>query len=867
MIAPGTPAADAVRMTSVSKSFGGVRALKGVDFRVAHGEIHALLGENGAGKSTILKILNGVHVPDEGTIEVGGVRLTEHSPEAARRAGIGMIFQEMSLIPTMTVAQNIFLTREVHNRLGLIDSRTAERRAHALFREFGVDIEPKLRVSELSAGQQQLTEIVKATSQKTQVLILDEPTTALSGVEVDHLFDFLARLKAEGVAIIYVSHRMDEIFKIADKATILRDGQHVITAPLAKFTLQSMIEHIVGRRAGGFHGLAQPDATVGEPLVELRAVCGARKPQNVDLVIHRGEVVGVAGLLGSGRSSLARVLCGIDPLVGGEIRIRGKPVRIANPRDAISHGIALIPEDRRRQGFVAEHSVARNICLSVLGKISKYSWVLTGKARQLADEQIARLRVKTASRDSPVGTLSGGNAQKVVIAKWLAAEPEVLVLDEPTAGIDIGSKGEIVALIRDLAKQGKAILILSSELAELLAASDRIVVMSNGELVRDISRRELDATTADARDPSERLQLAERQLQLALQHRAQQWTKALSKGPNGETSELAANVKLSDEELAKIKAMKVKAAIVLHYGGNDWSRGQIDGLKAQFAAMGIEVITITDAGFKPEKQVADIETVLAQSPDIIVSIPTDPVATAAAYKAAVDKGVKLVFMDNVPAGLVAGKDYVSVVSADNYGNGVASAHLMAQALAGEGEIGLVFHAVDFFVTRQRHDAFKKTIAENYPEIKIVAEEGISGPDFPGDADKAASAMLTAHRSIKGIWAVWDVPAQGVISAARTAGRDDLVITTIDLGESVAIDMAHDGFVKGLGAQRPYDQGVTEALLAGYGVLGKEAPAFVALPALPVTKDNLLDAWQIVYRQPAPFDRHPAKLLGESHLDN
>jgi ribose transport system substrate-binding protein len=267
--------------------------------------------------------------------------------------------------------------------------------------------------------------------------------------------------------------------------------------------------------------------------------------------------------------------------------------------------------------------------------------------------------------------------------------------------------------------------------------------------------------------------------------------------------------------------------------------------------MGIEVIAVTDAGFKPEKQVSDIETVLAQKPNIIVSIPTDPVATAGAYKAAADAGVKLVFMDNVPQGLTVGKDYVSVVSADNYGNGVAAAHLMAKALGMKGDIGIVFHAADFFVTRQRYDAFKKTITEEYPDIKIVAEQGIGGPDFSGDAEKAASAMLTANPSIKGIWAVWDVPAEGVISAARTAGRDDLVITTIDLGENVAINIAADGFVKGLGAQRPYDQGVTEAKLAGYGLLGKEAPAYVALPALPVSKANLLDAWQAVYHKEAP----------------
>lgn len=320
----------------------------------------------------------------------------------------------------------------------------------------------------------------------------------------------------------------------------------------------------------------------------------------------------------------------------------------------------------------------------------------------------------------------------------------------------------------------------------------------------------------------------------------------LSKGPSGEDPSPASAVALTDEELAKIKGMNATAAIVMHYGGNDWSRAQINGLQTQFEAMGIKVIAVTDAGFKPEKQVADLETIMAQKPNIIVSIPTDPTATAAAYKAAAEAGVKLVFMDNVPAGFKAGTDYVSVVSADNYGNGVAAAHLMAKALGGEGEIGVVFHAADFFVTKQRYDAFKATIASDYPNIKIVAEQGIGGPDFSGDAEKAASAILTSNPNVKGIWAVWDVPAEGVIAAARNAGRDDLVITTIDLGENVAISMAQNSFVKGLGAQRPYDAGVVEAKLAGYALLGKQAPGFVAMPALPVTRDNLLDAWKTVY---------------------
>ncbi|MBV9106571.1 MAG: substrate-binding domain-containing protein [Verrucomicrobia bacterium] len=328
--------------------------------------------------------------------------------------------------------------------------------------------------------------------------------------------------------------------------------------------------------------------------------------------------------------------------------------------------------------------------------------------------------------------------------------------------------------------------------------------------------------------------------------------KILSKGPNGEEPSPASSVSLSAEEVERIRGLKAKAAIVMHYSRNDWSEAQVAGLKSQFDKMGIEVIAVTDAGFLAERQVADIEAVLNKHPQIIVSIPTDPIITAPAYKKASQQGVKLVFMDNVPSGFEAGKDYVSVVSADNYGNGVASAHLMAKALQSKGQIGLVYYAADFFVTQQRYEAFKKTITESYPDIKIVAEQGIREPDFFTDADRAAYAMLTANQKLSGIWAVWDVPAEGVIAAARTAGNEHLAITTIDLGLNVAVEMAQSsGLVKGVGAQRPFDQGVTEALLAGYGLLGKPAPAYVALPALPVTRDNLLDAWKTVYHTEAP----------------
>jgi ribose transport system substrate-binding protein len=329
--------------------------------------------------------------------------------------------------------------------------------------------------------------------------------------------------------------------------------------------------------------------------------------------------------------------------------------------------------------------------------------------------------------------------------------------------------------------------------------------------------------------------------------------KVLSKGPHGETAAPATAAELSSDEISKVKAKGATAAIVMHYGGNDWANAQVAGLKSEFGKLGIKVVAVTDANFKPDKQVSDLETVLIKKPDIIVSIPTDPVATASAYKAAAKSGAKLVFMDNVPNGMTAGKDYVSVVSADNYGNGVTSAHLMAKALGGKGEIGLIHHEADFFVTKQRYDGFKSTIEKDYPDIKIVDDKGIAGPDFAGDAQNAANAMLTEHANLDGIWAVWDVPAEGVMAAARSAGRTDLKIATEDLGTNVAIGLAKNQLVIGLGAQRPFDQGVAEAQLGAGSLIGKKAPPYVALSALPVEHSNVLEAWKQVYHSDPPSE--------------
>jgi ribose transport system substrate-binding protein len=325
----------------------------------------------------------------------------------------------------------------------------------------------------------------------------------------------------------------------------------------------------------------------------------------------------------------------------------------------------------------------------------------------------------------------------------------------------------------------------------------------------------------------------------------------LSDGPHGEKPAPATAADLTPGEIAQVKAKHGTAAIVMHYAGNDWAIAQIAGLKHEFANLGIRVLAVTDANFKPDQQVSNLETVLSQKPDIIVSIPTDPVATADAYKRAAATGARLVFMDNVPNGMTAGKDYVSMVSADNYGNGVVSAHLMAKALGGKGEIGVIYHEADFFVTKQRWQGFTATIRKDYPDIRIVEEKGIAGPDFAGDAQSVANAFLSRHPKLDGIWAVWDVPAEGVMAAARSYGRYDVAVATEDLGRNVAIALAKNQIVVGLGAQVPFDQGITEARLGAGALLGKKEPPYVALSALPVDHTNVLEAWKQVYHADPP----------------
>ena len=481
----------AVEMREISKAFDSNVVLAGVDFEVARGEVHALAGGNGAGKSTLMKILQGVYSKDSGVIRINGREVELSSIHDAKAAGIGMVFQEFSLVPSLTVAQNIYLTTEPLRNGIFIRDREAVDKAREVFQQMEVDMDPGARVGDLGTAYWQLTEIAKAMAQDARVLIMDEPTASLAKHEADQLFELVGRLKAGGISIVYISHRMEEVYRIADRITILRDGKNLLTERLTDVTPEQIVEGIVGQQIEGLAYQERDTSAEPEILLEADGLTAGSRVQNVSFTLHRGEIIGLAGLMGSGRTELARCLFGIDKLESGEIRMHGQRIDVSDPREAIKARLALIPEDRRAQGLVLEHSVRDNLLLPLLRKIERGLLIDDGKGKELADSLIQRFAVKVANPARPVRLLSGGNQQKVVIAKWLGTEPEVLIMDEPTAGVDIGTKTEILTMIRNLAEEGKAVIVISSEYAELLAVSDRVLILRDGTVQQELARQDI----------------------------------------------------------------------------------------------------------------------------------------------------------------------------------------------------------------------------------------------------------------------------------------------------------------------------------------------------------------------------------------
>ena len=481
---PSTTASDSplLEMRGIEKSFPGVRALHGVDLTLQRGEVLALLGENGAGKSTLIKMLGGAHQPDSGSIRLDGVDVLLSDPTAANAAGIGVIYQEFNLVPGLAAWENIFLGRE--RRLGFVDRTEERRRAQALFDQIGVPVPIDTPCGELSVAQQQAVEIAKALSQDVKLIVMDEPSAAITPHEVARLFQIIRDLKTRGIGVIYISHRLDEIFEIADRVLVLRDGEPAGMAPIGELTRQRMIELMVGREI--HNEFPKHRHRRGAARLTVNGLCRGNAVRNVSFEIRAGEVLGLTGLIGAGRTETARLIFGADRADSGTISRDGVPVRIRNPREAIRAGICLLTEDRKGQGLILDASVRENFGLPNLPELSRWGFVRQRQERTTFAEYVTKLQIKIPNQEQLARNLSGGNQQKVVLSKWLERHAEVLIFDEPTRGIDVGAKYEIYLLINELARQGKAILMISSELPEVLGMSDRILVMHEGRITGEI---------------------------------------------------------------------------------------------------------------------------------------------------------------------------------------------------------------------------------------------------------------------------------------------------------------------------------------------------------------------------------------------
>ena len=481
-----------ISLKSVHKSFGGVSVLNGVDFDLQKGSVHALVGQNGAGKSTMMKILTGVYTCDSGAIYIDGSKVKMNSYSDAVSHGISLIFQELSLIPTLTVAENIFLNREILEG-PFLDKKSMERKAHELLQSLDIDVDVHSRVEDLDVGVCQIIEIAKALSVNAKVLILDEPTASLSEKETAHLFTLINSLKQRGVSMIYISHRMAEIFKICDTITVLRNGSIVTTKPTRDYSLTGLIEDMIGRKTAALTTADEELASkcTGRPLMTVEHLnCGSRL-KDVSFELREGEVLGLAGLMGSGRTEVVESLFGLNKDASGQVTINGQPYEIKGVRHAIDSGLALIPEDRRREGLVLMHSVEENLIVPIFDKLKRGLLLEDKKVADIAERSISDMAIKTHSRKTPAFNLSGGNQQKIVVGKWLNSAPSVLLLDEPTAGVDVGSKREIIDKVRDFVGENRAAIFISSDILELISACDRFIVFYDGKVTATYDRSEI----------------------------------------------------------------------------------------------------------------------------------------------------------------------------------------------------------------------------------------------------------------------------------------------------------------------------------------------------------------------------------------
>ncbi|WP_386076524.1 ATP-binding cassette domain-containing protein [Tropicimonas aquimaris] len=751
-------------LRNIRKSYGPVEVLHGIDLDIHAGEVVALLGENGAGKSTVSNVISGTILPTAGAMTWQGAEFAPANPREAIDAGIGMIHQELLLLPHLSIAENIFVGRWPMKG-GRVDRKTMTRRAKEQLSRLGLDLPATRKVEGLATAAQQLVEIAKALTLNARLLILDEPTAALGGAETKLLFEQVEKLKADGVGIIYISHRLEEIRQVADRIVVMRDGDKVKEFDRGDVPVRTIVEAMVGRKMGRmFPAVPTPGE---ETVLEVRNLSSARGAfEDVNFKVQKGEILGIAGLVGAGRTELVRAMTGADPISSGEVRLNGVDITPRRPRDAIKNGIVLVPEDRKLQGLVLDHSIAENIAYANLNTISRAGWITGGQVRGFADQHIAQFGVKGVGRQK-ANEMSGGNQQKVVIAKWLAREnPQVVVLDEPTRGIDVGARSSIYDIIVELANQGVAVVVVSSDLEEVLGVSNRILVMSAGRQTGILDRE-------DANDVSV--------MELATLGRARAYDQGDKIKPINETLELVFIPKVVHPWYDVVASGARKA---------------VDELKAS----GIDVRVTWDS--PPRADIADhnarIKAQIERRPDGLAVSCLDPATETPLMHEAIDAGISLITFDTR-----CDDAFPFVGHKDDFEDGRKLGHFLADKIGKAGQVAILAGSETAANHVARVRGFREAMA-SYPEIEIVAE--LFDDDNPEKADRLAEEAIAAHPDIVGLVGVDASNPIGAARAVVNAGRTSkvTVVGWDDLQET--LKFIEDGVIAGVIAQHQWEIG-------------------------------------------------------------
>jgi ribose transport system ATP-binding protein len=758
----------ALEMRGICKAFPGTVALRNVDFKVAPGEIRALIGANGAGKSTLMNVLVGVHQRDAGEISVRGEKVEHNSPPEALRRGIAIVPQELSLVPELSVAENVFLGNFVKGRNRLIDWRSTQHRAEELLAAIGVHLDVNQKLGKLSAAYQQLVSIARALAFGSYILILDEPTAALSAHEAELLFAAMRRLRAGGTAIVFITHHLDEVKEVADGLTIMRDGQVVFDGEAKDLPIPEIIFHMANRRVE-FERLGSSVAR-GETFLEVRGLCREGEFEDVSFQVRKGEILGIAGLVGAGRTELCNAIFGVTRKDAGSTLIEGKEVEIDGPRTAIAHDLGYVPEERRRMALFAVLSVLENMLLPSFHRVSSKGLIDFGRCQAEADGFVKELSIKTPSVEVPIRSLSGGNQQKVVLARWIAKQTRLLILDEPTRGIDVNAKSEIHKLVRKLAEQGLAVIVVSSESEEILALADRIMVMHEGRV------------------------------------------RGFLEDPRRSSQEdiLAVAMASATEAAAKYQPRKEAYRLtflpMLTHPWYDAIRAGVEAAVQSYAKRGVAVRFDFHAppAADGDAQVALLEAAAAERADAIAVDISDVAKVVPTINRIIMGGVPVMTFGGGDAGKAQGCDRLAFVgNTENLGDGARLAEELARAIDFEGEVATLEGTPGAPSHEQRIQGFDRVMAA-YPRIKVVARH--RDHDDLDTARKLAEAFLQKFPSLRGIWCNDMTSPAGVLDALAAVGR---------LGKVVVVGMDHDlrtlqgvkeGTVRAAQVQNGYDMG-------------------------------------------------------------